>query len=157
MLCLTAGSAATWWFLFSPFSSSHTRAAKDVAFPPWLLLPAWCFRWQAGCWNAAFRERQMEAESRALEHCFSLWLSLLLLLPQALHSNISWAPLAPRPERHTTSGIRQTEKKKSVLVPKILPSVTLGKWSSPWFTWQIRGNRVRGFLENLFCFHSCAF
>lgn len=135
MLCLSAGSAATGWFLFSPFFFLATQGLPRM-WPfciLWLLLLAWCFLWQAGYWNAPFRERQMEPKAEHSDtNYFSLWLSLFFL-PLALHSNISWAPTSSRPQRGT-SATRQRDE-KMVLVTKVLPFVTLCK-CSPWFTWQ---------------------
>lgn len=100
---------------------------------PWLLLPARCFSWPTSCWNASFRERQIEPENRALGHCFPLCLSLPSL-PPALHSNISWAATCTWLERGTSEA-QACRNEKAVLVPKALPSVTLGKWSSSWLIW----------------------
>lgn len=153
MLCLSARLQQHYGFYFHLFFFFLLATQGPPRMWPfcmlWLLLLAWCFLWRSGCWNAPFRERQMEPQSRIFGHYFSLSLSLFFL-PLALHSNISWAPTSSRPKRATTSGTRQTEMKNGSC-PQHTVLCDLMQMLSLIHS-KIWGNWVRWFLEKLSVF-----
>ena len=98
---LGAESAAAWRFLFPPFSFSHTRAAKEVAFLQVLAA----------------------SESEALRHWCSLCPSLPFLppAPPRLPFKQYLSPYWCQAQERQKGGTRHTEMRKQSLSPKHCP------------------------------------